>query len=184
MVQFLLLLACLLCIHVYKFIFVKYIVGKGTIAFINYFFPTMLWKSTAQGFRRGWDGSQKSCEVKVKSGLVFYYSERATATGATGQRLREGGSINKSLVSLGTVIKQLAEMSEKGGRPGKGHFIPYRDSVLTWLLKDSLGGNSRTIMITTISPAEVNYAETLSALRYANRAKNIINRPTVNEVLW
>ncbi|WAR19002.1 KI16B-like protein [Mya arenaria] len=108
-------------------------------------------------------------------------SERATATGATGVRLREGGSINKSLVSLGTVIKQLAEASEKGQRAGKGTFIPYRDSVLTWLLKDSLGGNSRTIMITTISPAEVNYAETLSALRYANRAKNIINRPTVNE---
>ncbi|XP_060590236.1 kinesin-like protein KIF16B [Ruditapes philippinarum] len=108
-------------------------------------------------------------------------SERATATGATGQRLREGGSINKSLVSLGTVIKQLAEVSEKGLRAGKGHFIPYRDSVLTWLLKDSLGGNSRTIMVTTISPADVNYAETLSALRYANRAKNIINRPTVNE---
>ncbi|KAL4238780.1 Kinesin-like protein kif16b [Mactra antiquata] len=108
-------------------------------------------------------------------------SERATATGATGQRLREGGSINKSLVSLGTVIKQLADASEKGLKPGKGNFIPYRDSVLTWLLKDSLGGNSRTIMVTTISPADVNYAETLSALRYANRAKNIINRPTVNE---
>ncbi|XP_045187061.2 kinesin-like protein KIF16B isoform X2 [Mercenaria mercenaria] len=108
-------------------------------------------------------------------------SERATATGATGQRLREGGSINKSLVSLGTVIKQLAEVSEKGLKSAKGHFIPYRDSVLTWLLKDSLGGNSRTIMVTTISPADVNYAETLSALRYANRAKNIINRPTVNE---
>ncbi len=60
-------------------------------------------------------------------------------------------------------------------------FIPYRDSVLTWLLKDSLGGNSKTIMIATISPAEVNHSETLSTLRYANRAKNIINKPTVNE---
>ncbi|KAK3596008.1 hypothetical protein CHS0354_032527 [Potamilus streckersoni] len=108
-------------------------------------------------------------------------SERATATGATGVRLREGGSINKSLVSLGNVISQLAEMSEKGVKPGKNQFIPYRDSVLTWLLKDSLGGNSRTIMVTTISPADVNYAESLSALRYANRAKNIINRPTINE---
>ena len=60
-------------------------------------------------------------------------------------------------------------------------FIPYRDSVLTWLLKDSLGGNSKTIMIATISPAVVNHGETLSTLRYANRAKNIINKPTVNE---
>jgi kinesin family protein 16B len=60
-------------------------------------------------------------------------------------------------------------------------FIPYRDSVLTWLLKDSLGGNSKTIMIATISPAEINHGETLSTLRYANRAKNIINKPTVNE---
>ncbi len=60
-------------------------------------------------------------------------------------------------------------------------FIPYRDSVLTWLLKDSLGGNSKTIMIATVSPAEINHGETLSTLRYANRAKNIINKPTVNE---
>ncbi|KAG0427053.1 hypothetical protein HPB47_025870, partial [Ixodes persulcatus] len=60
-------------------------------------------------------------------------------------------------------------------------FIPYRDSVLTWLLRDSLGGNSKTIMIATISPAECNYGETLSTLRYANRAKNIINKPTINE---
>ena len=60
-------------------------------------------------------------------------------------------------------------------------FIPYRDSTLTWLLKDSLGGNSKTIMIATISPADVNHNETLSTLRYANRAKNIINKPTVNE---
>lgn len=59
--------------------------------------------------------------------------------------------------------------------------MPYRDSVLTWLLKDSLGGNSKTIMIATISPADVNYGETLSTLRYANRAKNIINKPTINE---
>ncbi|RUS86561.1 hypothetical protein EGW08_005700 [Elysia chlorotica] len=107
-------------------------------------------------------------------------SERADATGATGQRLKEGGSINKSLVSLGNVISLLAERCENGGK-GKHAFIPYRDSVLTWLLKDSLGGNAKTIMIATISPAGVNYAETLSTLRYANRAKNIINRPTVNE---
>uniref|UniRef100_A0A1A8QC66 Kinesin family member 16Ba n=1 Tax=Nothobranchius rachovii TaxID=451742 RepID=A0A1A8QC66_9TELE len=63
----------------------------------------------------------------------------------------------------------------------KSVFVPYRDSVLTWLLKDSLGGNSKTIMIATVSPADVNYGETLSTLRYANRAKNIINKPTINE---
>ncbi|KAK3093196.1 hypothetical protein FSP39_012500 [Pinctada imbricata] len=120
------------------------------------------------------------CETSSKIHLVdLAGSERADASGATGQRLKEGASINKSLVTLGTVISVLAEAS--GNRPGKNSFIPYRDSVLTWLLKDSLGGNSRTIMIATISPADVNYAETLSTLRYANRAKNIINRPTVNE---
>ena len=109
-------------------------------------------------------------------------SERADATGATGKRLKEGGHINKSLVTLGSVISALAEVSSGAeGNAKKSHFIPYRDSVLTWLLKDSLGGNSKTIMIATISPAEVNKGETLSTLRYANRAKNIINKPTVNE---
>eukprot|EP00112_Aurelia_sp_Birch-Aquarium-sp1_P000611 Seg1058.2 transcript_id=Seg1058.2/GoldUCD/mRNA.D3Y31 product="Kinesin-like protein KIF16B" protein_id=Seg1058.2/GoldUCD/D3Y31 len=105
-------------------------------------------------------------------------SERANSTGATGQRLKEGANINKSLVTLGTVISNLAEAS---GEQKKKPFIPYRDSVLTWLLKDSLGGNSKTIMIAAISPADVNYSETLSTLRYANRAKNIVNKPTVNE---
>lgn len=108
-------------------------------------------------------------------------SERANATGATGQRLKEGAHINKSLVTLGSVISALAEASCKQASSNKSHFIPYRDSVLTWLLKDSLGGNSKTIMIATISPADINHNETLSTLRYANRAKNIINKPTVNE---
>ncbi|XP_076464359.1 kinesin-like protein KIF16B isoform X2 [Babylonia areolata] len=108
-------------------------------------------------------------------------SERADASGATGQRLKEGGSINRSLVTLGNVISILAEASEEKVHRSRGTFIPYRDSVLTWLLKDSLGGNAKTIMIATISPADINYGETLSTLRYANRAKNIINRPTVNE---
>ncbi|XP_059408800.1 kinesin-like protein KIF16B isoform X4 [Carassius carassius] len=111
-------------------------------------------------------------------------SERADATGATGVRLKEGGNINKSLVTLGNVISALADLSLEGGNSHlkkKQVFVPYRDSVLTWLLKDSLGGNSKTIMIATISPADVNYGETLSTLRYANRAKNIINKPTINE---
>ncbi|KAM7394784.1 hypothetical protein PAMP_021567 [Pampus punctatissimus] len=111
-------------------------------------------------------------------------SERADATGATGVRLKEGGNINKSLVTLGNVISALADMTQGGMNTNakkKSLFVPYRDSVLTWLLKDSLGGNSKTIMIATVSPADVNYGETLSTLRYANRAKNIINKPTINE---
>uniref|UniRef100_A0A671SDA4 Kinesin-like protein KIF16B n=1 Tax=Sinocyclocheilus anshuiensis TaxID=1608454 RepID=A0A671SDA4_9TELE len=111
-------------------------------------------------------------------------SERADATGATGVRLKEGSNINKSLVTLGNVISALADLSLEGANSHlkkKQVFVPYRDSVLTWLLKDSLGGNSKTIMIATISPADVNYGETLSTLRYANRAKNIINKPTINE---
>ncbi|XP_029371710.1 kinesin-like protein KIF16B isoform X3 [Echeneis naucrates] len=111
-------------------------------------------------------------------------SERADATGATGVRLKEGGNINKSLVTLGNVISALADMTQDGVNTNlkkKSVFVPYRDSVLTWLLKDSLGGNAKTIMIATISPADVNYGETLSTLRYANRAKNIINKPTINE---
>ncbi|XP_058496217.1 kinesin-like protein KIF16B isoform X1 [Solea solea] len=111
-------------------------------------------------------------------------SERADATGATGVRLKEGGNINKSLVTLGNVISALADMTQDGLNTNlkkKSVFVPYRDSVLTWLLKDSLGGNSKTIMIATVSPADVNYGETLSTLRYANRAKNIINKPTINE---
>ncbi|KAG1654160.1 Kinesin-like protein KIF16B [Nymphon striatum] len=106
-------------------------------------------------------------------------SERADASGATGKRLKEGAHINKSLVTLGSVISALAEFSAPGKH--KNVFIPYRDSVLTWLLKDSLGGNSKTIMIATVSPADINYGESLNTLRYANRAKNIINKPTINE---
>ncbi|XP_060645845.1 kinesin-like protein Klp98A isoform X1 [Drosophila nasuta] len=121
-------------------------------------------------------------------------SERANATGATGQRLKEGAHINKSLVTLGSVISALAEQTSAAHMhnstslattPNSGTkrvlYIPYRDSILTWLLKDSLGGNSKTIMIAALSPADCNYSETLSTLRYANRAKNIINKPTVNE---
>ncbi|KAK0164251.1 hypothetical protein PV328_002899 [Microctonus aethiopoides] len=110
-------------------------------------------------------------------------SERANATGATGQRLKEGAHINKSLVTLGSVISALADISSftDSNCSKRNVHIPYRDSVLTWLLKDSLGGNSKTIMIAAISPADCNYGETLSTLRYANRAKNIINKPTINE---
>ncbi|KAJ2554462.1 hypothetical protein EV175_002575 [Coemansia sp. RSA 1933] len=110
-------------------------------------------------------------------------SERAAATMATGVRLKEGARINQSLAALGKVISALADQEGSegaaAGQQRRAGFVPYRDSVLTWLLKDSLGGNSRTIMIATISPSD--YSETLSTLRYADRAKHIVNVATVNE---
>lgn len=113
-------------------------------------------------------------------------SERAKATEATGQRLREGSNINKSLTTLGRVIAALANDSNdtkiptnprKLQRPKE--VVPYRDSILTWLLKDSLGGNSKTAMIACISPSD--YDETLSTLRYADQAKQIRTRAIVNQ---
>jgi kinesin family protein 13 len=106
-------------------------------------------------------------------------SERANKTGAVGDRLKEGSNINKSLTTLGLVISKLADQASSG--KNKDKFVPYRDSVLTWLLKDNLGGNSKTVMVATISPAADNYEETLSTLRYANRAKQIVNHAVVNE---
>uniref|UniRef100_A0A673NLH2 Kinesin-like protein KIF13B n=1 Tax=Sinocyclocheilus rhinocerous TaxID=307959 RepID=A0A673NLH2_9TELE len=105
-------------------------------------------------------------------------SERAAKTGAAGERLKEGSNINKSLTTLGLVISALAD---QGAGKNKNKFVPYRDSVLTWLLKDSLGGNSRTAMVATVSPSADNYDETLSTLRYADRAKSIVNHAVVNE---
>lgn len=106
-------------------------------------------------------------------------SERANSTGATGARLREGAEINRSLSTLGRVIAALADLSS--GKKKNTSMVPYRDSVLTWLLKDSLGGNSMTAMIAAISPADINYEETLSTLRYADSAKRIKNHAVVNE---
>ncbi|XP_033350106.1 kinesin-like protein KIF13A isoform X1 [Bombus vosnesenskii] len=107
-------------------------------------------------------------------------SERAVKTGAVGDRLKEGSNINKSLTTLGLVISKLADQNS-GSNKNKDKFVPYRDSVLTWLLKDNLGGNSKTVMVATISPAADNYEETLSTLRYADRAKRIVNHAVVNE---
>lgn len=106
-------------------------------------------------------------------------SERATSTGATGARLKEGAEINRSLSTLGRVIAALADLS--AGKKKNASMVPYRDSVLTWLLKDSLGGNSMTAMIAAISPADINFEETLSTLRYADSAKRIKNHAVVNE---
>jgi hypothetical protein len=118
-------------------------------------------------------------------------SERVETTGATGIRLKEAANINKSLTTLGRVISSLAARSEGESNPSrrktsaaKGlneEFIPFRDSVLTYLLKESLGGNAKTIMLACVSPADVNYEETLSTLKYAARAKNIVNKAIVNE---
>ncbi|KAF7559564.1 hypothetical protein G7046_g4587 [Stylonectria norvegica] len=108
-------------------------------------------------------------------------SERATSTGATGARLKEGAEINRSLSTLGRVIAALADLSTNGKKKKGGTQVPYRDSILTWLLKDSLGGNSMTAMIAAISPADINYDETLSTLRYADSAKRIKNHAVVNE---
>ncbi|XP_029155679.1 kinesin-like protein KIF13A isoform X3 [Nylanderia fulva] len=108
-------------------------------------------------------------------------SERAVKTGAVGDRLKEGSNINKSLTTLGLVISKLADQNSINNNKKKDNFVPYRDSVLTWLLKDNLGGNSKTVMVATISPAADNYEETLSTLRYADRAKRIVNHAVVNE---
>ncbi|KAG9881303.1 kinesin family protein, partial [Aureobasidium melanogenum] len=110
-------------------------------------------------------------------------SERAQSTGATGARLKEGAEINRSLSTLGRVIAALADLSsaKPGVKKKNASMVPYRDSVLTWLLKDSLGGNSMTAMIAAISPADINFEETLSTLRYADSAKRIKNHAVVNE---
>jgi hypothetical protein len=124
-------------------------------------------------------GSDRKGEKVSKISLVdLAGSERADSTGAEGLRLREGATINKSLTTLGRVIAALEKKSQK---KGKEPFIPYRESVLTWLLRENLGGNSKTAMIAAISPADINYDETLSTLNYANRTKNIVCKAVVNE---
>ncbi|XP_038865058.1 kinesin-like protein KIF3B [Salvelinus namaycush] len=100
-------------------------------------------------------------------------SERQRKTGANGERLKEATKINLSLSALGNVISALVD--------GKSTHIPYRDSKLTRLLQDSLGGNAKTVMVATLGPASKNYEESLTTLRYANRAKNIKNKPKINE---
>ncbi|MCG8626500.1 MAG: hypothetical protein MJE68_31440 [Proteobacteria bacterium] len=105
-------------------------------------------------------------------------SERSSAAQTSGERLKEGASINRSLHTLGKVISLLSDRST--GKRRKV-YIPYRDSTLMWLLKKSLGGNSRTAMIATISPADTHYEESLSTLRYAQQARTIVNVAKINE---
>merc|ERR1711962_851545 len=116
-------------------------------------------------------------EDHIKAGKLHLVdlagSERQAKTGATGDRLKEATKINLSLSALGNVISSLVD--------GRSSHIPYRDSKLTRLLQDSLGGNAKTIMVANFGPSKFNYDETLTTLRYANRAKNIKNKPRVNE---
>ncbi|KAI1280416.1 Kinesin-like protein Klp68D [Halotydeus destructor] len=120
-------------------------------------------------------GADKETHIRVgKLNLVdLAGSERQAKTGAVGQRQKEAIKINLSLSALGNVISALVD--------GKSTHIPYRDSKLTRLLQDSLGGNSKTVMVANVGPASYNYEETLTTLRYASRAKNIKNKPRVNE---
>lgn len=120
----------------------------------------------------GVDGKQHICVGKLNL-VDLAGSERQAKTGATGDRMKEATKINLSLSALGNVISALVD--------GKSQHIPYRDSKLTRLLQDSLGGNAKTVMIANCGPADYNYNETLSTLRYANRAKNIKNKPKINE---
>ncbi|XP_064829222.1 kinesin-like protein KIF3A isoform X2 [Oncorhynchus masou masou] len=127
---------------------------------------------TIESSEKGVDGDQH-----VRMGKLHLVdlagSERQGKTGATGQRLKEATKINLSLSTLGNVISALVD--------GKSTHVPYRNSKLTRLLQDSLGGNSKTMMCANIGPADYNYDETISTLRYANRAKNIKNKARINE---
>uniref|UniRef100_A0A7N6AUC1 Kinesin-like protein n=1 Tax=Anabas testudineus TaxID=64144 RepID=A0A7N6AUC1_ANATE len=120
-------------------------------------------------------GTDKVDSVVSKLHLVdLAGSERQKKTKAEGDRLKEGISINRGLLSLGNVISALGDESKKNT------FVPYRDSKLTRLLQDSLGGNSHTLMIACVSPADSNMEETINTLRYADRARKIKNKPIVN----
>jgi hypothetical protein len=140
-----------------------------------------LWVSTI-------DQDDRTNERTSKLSLVdLAGSERAKSTGCTGDRLREASNINRSLLTLGEVIKGLsrksrATLARSTGVTEESHFvIPYRNSVLTWLLKDDLGGNSRAFMVATISPCASSYSESMSTLRYAERAKTIVTVVMVND---
>eukprot|EP00349_Pseudokeronopsis_sp_Brazil_P005642 CAMPEP_0202962742 /NCGR_PEP_ID=MMETSP1396-20130829/6811_1 /ASSEMBLY_ACC=CAM_ASM_000872 /TAXON_ID= /ORGANISM="Pseudokeronopsis sp., Strain Brazil" /LENGTH=174 /DNA_ID=CAMNT_0049683497 /DNA_START=662 /DNA_END=1186 /DNA_ORIENTATION=+ len=125
-----------------------------------------------------WEGDRKMEKFSVINLVDLAGSEKAGQTGATGDRLKEGCAINQSLTVLGQVISTLAD---KAMGKAKGSVVPYRDSALTRILQNALGGNSKTIMICALSPASINYEETLSTLRYADRAKKIQNKAMVNE---
>ncbi|XP_052558484.1 kinesin-like protein KIF21B isoform X1 [Tympanuchus pallidicinctus] len=125
------------------------------------------------------DGAQPTTEYETLTAKFHFVdlagSERLKRTGATGERAKEGISINCGLLALGNVISALGDQSKKAVH------VPYRDSKLTRLLQDSLGGNSQTIMIACVSPSDRDFMETLNTLKYANRARNIKNKVVVNQ---
>ncbi|XP_026533748.1 kinesin-like protein KIF21B [Notechis scutatus] len=125
------------------------------------------------------DGSQPTSEYETRTAKFHFVdlagSERLKRTGATGERAKEGISINCGLLALGNVISALGDQSKKALH------VPYRDSKLTRLLQDSLGGNSQTVMIACVSPSDRDFMETLNTLKYANRARNIKNKVVVNQ---
>ena len=123
-------------------------------------------------------GKRKSEKLSMINLVDLAGSERSGSSGATGDRLKEGCNINKSLLILGNVINCLAD---KAIGKNKNMLPPYRDSALTRILQNALGGNSKTVMICALSPASINFEETLSTLRYADRAKKIQNKAVINE---
>ena len=128
---------------------------------------------TEDGDRVSIDGAVRVAQLNL---VDLAGSERADATGAEGTRLKEGGNINKSLLFLGTVISQLSDGDAQ-------KHIPYRNSRLTRILQNSLGGNARTAIICTVTPASAFAEESLSTLKFASRAKSIRNKAVVNEVV-
>ena len=116
---------------------------------------------------------------KQRSRVLLFFEHSASTTGCVGQRLREASKINQSLSALSEVIKALSEGLDSG--TGGHSFIPYRNSALTWLLKESLGGNARTFMIACISPSATSYQETVGTLNYVARARKIRCKPKINE---
>ena len=131
-----------------------------------------LFQITVERSEIGADGKQHIRVGKLNM-VDLAGSERLAKTGATGDRLKEATKINLSLSTLCHVISSLINPNAT--------YIPYRDSKLTRMLQDSLGGNTKTVMIANVGPSEYNYDETINTLRYASRAKNIKNKPRINE---
>lgn len=149
---------------------------KGSSPIIDY--STPLDSPMTKSIVKAWDGNKDAVRMATLNLVDLAGSERVAKTMATGAQLKEGTMINKSLLTLGSVISQLSNAKSKSST---GH-IPYRDSKLTRLLSASLGGNARTAMISAISPAESNRSETKSTLMFAARAQRIVNNVSANVV--
>lgn len=150
-----------------------------TLLFLFFFFFFII---AYHNLLSGKDGSKEVVSSSFKVGKLNLVdlagSERVRISGATGSRLEESKHINQSLSALGNVIAALTHNAK-----GRRSHVPYRDSKLTRILGDSLGGNCKTTMMAMISPAATSFLESLSTLKFANRAKNIKNAPKINEDL-